>query len=1096
MHPRIRSLWLSMALALLSLIELPNLNSTNFKSSMALGQTVAKDTREAEANRLKVEGEQAFQTSRYEEAIDKLQQALKLYQEMGNRDEQSATLNLLGMTYKRSSEYQKMGESYQQALTLAKESQNRQEEGIALNGLGDSYIFSYKSEYRKALEFVQQALNLCKDLPNPQCKVLSLRNMGRIYSDLGEREKALSYYNQSLLLSRAAGNRREEFNTLHNVGSFYRSWGEKQKALSFYNQALRLSRAVGDRREEFKTLDYIASLYEALGEDKKSLPYYNQALLLSRAMGDRREEFWTLHNTGRVHSFLGEKQKALSYYNQALLLSRETSDREGEVMTLNSIGRVYLLLKEQKKALSYYSQSLQSSRAAGDRIEKAKTLRDIGSVYETLNEKQKALSYYNQALLLSRAAGDRREEFDTLNTIGSVYRLLEDQQEALLLTGTVGDRFGEANSLYLAGSFYETLGEKQKALSHYNQALSLLRAVGNRLGEATTLNSIGRVYNALGEKQKALSYYNQALPLWRAVGNRFSEAFTLLGIGDLLAEQKETVLAIFFYKQYVNVNESMRNNVRGIFSDSEQYYMQTFASKYRTLAGWLLQQNRILEAQQILDLLKVQELEDYLKNVRGNSQTSKGVDFLQPEQQILTQFNEPLKTAIQLGEELSQLQQIPEAKRNPTQQQRITQLVALQEKLNQQFNDFIKSPAVQAAIDQLKPSILRQTVDLADLDALRDNLKQLNAVLLYPLILPDRLELIITPPDSAPLRRTVQLSSSELNKTILEFRQRMQACETKPCTKIDTEQVKSISQKLYSWLIKPLEADLKQANAQSIIYAPDGQLRYLPLAALHDGNQWLAQRLRINNITAKSLDNLAPQPNTPQLKVLAGAFTEGRYQFNVGTQQFSFDGLPFAKKEIAQLVAAVPGTTQFLDQSFSLAAVKPRMNEYNVLHLATHAAFLPGQPENSFILFGNGDRATLRDIESWTLNNVDMVILSACETGLGLKLGDGVEILGLGYQFQNRGVKATIASLWQVNDESTQILMNTLYTQLKKGNIPTTEALRQAQLTLMQSKGSGNRQTKGSISVQPKEGTSLSSQDIDYNHPYYWASFILIGNGL
>jgi CHAT domain-containing protein len=157
---------------------------------------------------------------------------------------------------------------------------------------------------------------------------------------------------------------------------------------------------------------------------------------------------------------------------------------------------------------------------------------------------------------------------------------------------------------------------------------------------------------------------------------------------------------------------------------------------------------------------------------------------------------------------------------------------------------------------------------------------------------------------------------------------------------------------------------------------------------------------------------------------------------------------------------------------------------------------VPGQPENSFILFGNGDRATLRDIQNWTLNNVDMVILSACETGLGLKLGDGVEILGLGYQFQNRGVKTTIASLWQVNDESTQILMSTLYDQIKQGKISKAEALRQAQLALMQNKGSGNGQTKGNISVQPKAGESLSSQTIDYNHPYYWAPFILIGNGL
>ncbi|NJR57027.1 MAG: CHAT domain-containing protein [Acaryochloris sp. CRU_2_0] len=326
----------------------------------------------------------------------------------------------------------------------------------------------------------------------------------------------------------------------------------------------------------------------------------------------------------------------------------------------------------------------------------------------------------------------------------------------------------------------------------------------------------------------------------------------------------------------------------------------------------------------------------------------------------------------------------------------------------------------------------------------------------------------------------------------------MEVCETrKACTAEDTAQVKTISQKLYTWLIKPLEADLKQANAQSIIYAPDGQLRYIPLAALHDGTHWLVQRLRVNNITAKSLDSLEPQPHQTNLRVLAGAFTQGSYQFSVGSQQFNFKGLPFANKEIAQLVAAVPDTTQFLDKDFSLAAVKPRMNEYSILHFATHAAFLLGQPEDSFILFGNGDRATLRDIENWSLFNVDLVILSACQTALGLKLGNGVEILGLGYQFQNRGVKTTIASLWQVNDQSTQILMNSLYTQLKQGKVSTAEALRQAQLTLIQSKNGTSSQPRANISVPQAPGGAVSQHDsIDYSHPYYWSPFILIGNGL
>ncbi len=121
---------------------------------------------------------------------------------------------------------------------------------------------------------------------------------------------------------------------------------------------------------------------------------------------------------------------------------------------------------------------------------------------------------------------------------------------------------------------------------------------------------------------------------------------------------------------------------------------------------------------------------------------------------------------------------------------------------------------------------------------------QLDAVMLYPLVLDDRLELIITAPNAQPLRRTVKVSRQELNAAIAKFRQALQDPQ---------KDASAIAQKLYGWLIQPLEADL-QAKATTIIYAPDGQLRYIPLAVLHDGKQWLVQRYRINNITSRSMN--------------------------------------------------------------------------------------------------------------------------------------------------------------------------------------------------------------------------------------------------
>ena len=682
-----------------------------------------------------------------------------------------------------------------------------------------------------------------------------------------------------------------------------------------------------------------------------------------------------------------------------------------------------------------------------------------------------------------KAEADRllNQAFQQLQT--SQYEAaLQSSQRALDLYRTLQDRNGEAGALTNLGSAYRSLSQYEKAITYYQQALPLFQRVKDRNGEASVLGNLGIVYWSLSQYEKAITYYQQALPLLQQVKDRNGEGKLLSNIGDLLKKQHQPELAIVFFKQSVNVRENIRQELRSLPRDLQESYTQSVAYTYRSLADLLLKQDRVLEAQQVLDLLKVQELNDYLRNVRGGGQA---LYELPPEQVILKKYNELQKSAIQLGEELTNLKKIPEANRTSAQQQRIAQLVKLQADLNQQFNTFTERSDVVAQVKQLTPTILRQTIDLTQLDALRNDLRQLNAVLLYPLVLEDRLELVITTPDSPPLRRTVNVKREELNATIVEFRRVLQN---------PNSDAKVPAQKLYTWLIKPLEADLKQANAKTIIYAPDGQLRYIPLQALYDGQQWLVQRYRVNNITARSFTEFKTQPFR-QPRILAGAFAKGQYNFQVGDRQVSFNGLPYAGKEIDTIAALVPTTTELLDKAFSRDSTTTKMNEFNVVHLATHANFVPGIATDSFIVFGNGDKATLKDIASWSLNNVDLVVLSACETGLGGKFGNGEEVLGLGYQFQNRGAKAAIASLWSVDDGGTQALMNAFYTALKRGSITKAEALQQAQIEMIQ-KGSQATGQRGDSFKLPSSDGSKPAIAFDPSHPYYWAPFILIGNGL
>ncbi|MEA5566958.1 CHAT domain-containing protein [Anabaena sp. UHCC 0399] len=614
------------------------------------------------------------------------------------------------------------------------------------------------------------------------------------------------------------------------------------------------------------------------------------------------------------------------------------------------------------------------------------------------------------------------------------------------------------------------------AIAKLQQALSSSRTTKSPFWEAVTLNNIGRVHQHQGEYSLALQAYLQAVVINREIGDRVQLGKTYSNIGQLFKAQQQPELAIFFYKHCL-INRELARLQPSVFSlPQPDAYSITVAQTYRLLGENLLKQGRVTEAQRAIDLLKVEELQEYLQNVPGNQRTAKGINIVPGETAVKQKLEQTLDNAVELGKELNTLRKITPQARSPQQKQRLQELVTQQQQQLEDFNTFLTSPAITAQLQQISRTARQQNLDLESINALRDDLARLpqKSAIIYPLVLKDSLELVLVTPESPPIHRTVAVSDEKLNQTITAFRQAL----TNP-----SRDIKTPARQLHNWLIKPLETELKQAGTQTILYAPDGKLRYVPLSALHNGKQWLVEGFNVNHITAASLTSL----NTPRqqdLRILAGAFTQGNYQVALGNRHVALSGLPFAGIEVKTLASTFPQTKTLLDQAFSPEVTVPQMDDYTIVHLATHAAFVVGKPEDSFILFGNGDRVNLTNIATWSLPRVDLVVLSACETGLGGKLGNGQEILGFGYQIQRTGAKSAIASLWTVDDGGTQVLMSAFYDQLARGDITKTTALQKAQIALI----------KGDFPANNKAISAPNTGSL--NHPYYWASFILIGNGL
>ena len=713
----------------------------------------------------------------------------------------------------------------------------------------------------------------------------------------------------------------------------------------------------------------------------------------------------------------------------------------------------------------------------------------LGSIHDNLGIYDKAKQYYLESLKIDGELCfkdpnfcNSNSEATTRSNLGFLYNNLNESEKARQTLEEAWKICGQPNICddefkgkvlsNLAASYYG-LQQYENAVKYAEQSIEV-RSDEDPQGLARAFWQLGVFYKAMGKLDQSLEKYQSSLVIFQSIDDRKGKALTFRELGFLFISKKQPELAIVFFKQSVNVWESIRQDLKKLSLAEQKTYTKTVANTYRELADLLLQQDRILEAQQVLDLLKVQELDDYLRNVRGNNQTVQGTALQAPEQNLIA-----------LGNELADLQNRDRQGKltTPKDKDRLALLVGQEKDATKQFQAFLQNPEVRKIVEQLRRNEDNENVNLEQYNQLKKLLaKSSNAVLFYPFILDDRLELILTTPNAPPIRRTVKVTRDELNRTISNFRTALKTPSNDP---------RPLANKLYTWLIQPLEAELKQAGAQTIIYAPDGSLRYIPLAALHDGKQWLVEKYRINNITATSLDSLEPKP-LESFRILLAAATQQQV-IKVGGKSITFSALSAAGKEVEAIATNLGTATKLIDTRFTKAAVETSMNSHTIVHLATHGQLVVGTPEDSFIVFGNQEAATMSEIRLWTLTNVALIVLSACETGIGEKLGDGKEILGLGYQMQRAGARAAIASLWKVDDGGTQILMTAFYTALKQ-KVSFVEALRQAQIALIYANQPAGSRPRGTIELTRTDVSSKTQGQL--SHPYYWAPFILIGNGL
>lgn len=718
---------------------------------------------------------------------------------------------------------------------------------------------------------------------------------------------------------------------------------------------------------------------------------------------------------------------------------------------------------------------------------------------------------------LQLAQGKAEDALDTWRVSLDIYAKIGNER------AVIQNRINQAQAL-------QALGFYRQAEKTLRESTQILQSQPNSPIKAAALHSLGNVVQVTGDLETSRQILQQSLEIASSLQEKEAIADILLSLGNAARVQQDTQTAIKFYQQTIKTATSpttriqaQANQLRLLLKTDQLSAFQTLSSQIKTQLNDLPVSRaaisaRINFAQSLMQFRKktaadtdswldiaqllataieqAKSLQDrrtqsYAIGVLGQvyEQTQQWSDAQNLTQQALLiaqaidakdigyqwqwQLGRLLKTK---GDIKGAIAAYTEAVNNL--QALRSDLVAVNSAVKFSFREEVE-PVYRQLVDLLlqsqgnsqlssenleKASNTIELLQIAELENFfRNNClnaqisnpkKDPTAAIIYPFILPDRLEIIIELPQQRWLHYSTPVVKKEVKTTLAQLQENL----PKPHT---LRQVQSLSQKVYKWLIQPAEAALAKSNTPTLVFVLDGWLRNIPMAALYDGKQYLVEKYNI--ALTPSLQLIEPKPFEKQLKAIVAGLTKA---------SSGFSALPNVKLELEEIGSQVPSSI-LLNQEFTSKALQNRINSlsFPIVHLATHGQF-SSKAEETFIvawderIYVKKLNELVRTLEQNRPEAIELLILSACQTAAG----DEQAALGIaGVAFQ-AGARSTIASLWNLDDESTAVLMSQFYQELANKNLTKAEVLRHAQLALLQN---------------PK-----------YKRPRFWAPYVLLGNWL
>ncbi|MGL5804571.1 MAG: CHAT domain-containing protein [Xenococcaceae cyanobacterium] len=809
--------------------------------------------------------------------------------------------------------------------------------------------------------------------------------------------------------------------------------GRIDESIAAWMQALQGFRERGDKFAQVRISSNLALAYQQLGKWHEAENAIKESFSILESFPDKNSQgdrarllAQTFNNQGILQLALGKSQQALDSWQHAEQAYKQVKDDLGVIRSQINQVNAWQSLGMYRRALQIFDRIGASLEQQPNTVLKVAGMRTFGHILAKVGDLEKAESILNKSLNSANQLPLERAE--TLLELGNLARSRKNSQAAL-------DYYQQAlqvcHNLQAFGSIVDRIQLAKLSLAveldRLEDVLTIWQDIANNLRQtpADRANIYNKIYlgrnlillKQKGEKEPEIV---NRLPNSQEIAAILTDAIEeAQNIEDKRAEAYATGCLAEIYERDRQWEKAQQLTEQALF------LAQTInAPEIAYLWEWQL--GRIWQAQNNSELA----IAAYTEAVNLLKSLSK--DLVAIDRNLQFSFQESVEPVYR---ELVSLLLRSNARGEISQENLVKARETIESLQLAELNNFFREACLNV-----------RSVKLDEVDK--------GAAAIYPIILRDRLEVILSLPNQ-PLRHyTTFISATELEKTIEEFKRslviRSQRFFYEP------------AQKLYNMSIAPALKDLQEHQIKTLVFVLDGSLRNVPMSALYDGKQYLIEQYGI--VLNPGFQLISPHPlQNIELKILAAGLTQAK------------DGFP-ALTHVNDELKAIENklsSTVLLDRDFTSDALGDRIeySDFPIVHIATHGQF-SSTLADTFLLAWNQriDITELDRILQGRVNSnhtaIELLVLSACETASG----DKKAALGLAGTAVKAGARSTVATLWSVNDRATAELMNHFYEQITKKHTTKAEALRQAQIALL--------------------------KDPWYKHPFYWSSYVLVGNWL